>query len=467
MKPVIALVGRPNVGKSTLFNRLTASRAALVSDFPGLTRDRQYGVGKVGDRPYIVIDTGGLTTEAEGIDALMAAQVMRAVEEADLLLFLVDARAGLTAADEEIVRRLRTSGKPLRLAANKSEGLDGDLSAVEFARLGIAASYAISAAHGEGVPGMMEDVLAAFPREAGEDEEDGGRGVRIAVVGRPNVGKSTLVNRILGEERLVTYDQPGTTRDAILVPFERDGRAYTLIDTAGVRRRARVQEAIEKFSIVKTLQAIEAAQVVLLVLDTRQGIGEQDARLLGHVIDSGKALVIAVNKWDGLEPDERTAIKNALDLKLSFVDYARVHYISALHGSGVGELFASIDAAYDAGNKALSTPMLTRTLQQAVERHAPPLIRGRRIKLRYAHQGGHSPPVIVIHGGQTHAVPESYRRYLEGYFRSALELSGTPVRIEFRTGANPYRDRRGGAPRGGRGAERPPRRPRARRGPRR
>lgn len=440
MKPVIVIVGRPNVGKSTLFNRLTASRAALVSDFPGLTRDRQYGVGKIGGRPYIVVDTGGLTSESEGIDALMAVQVLRAVEEADALLLMVDARAGLTAADEEIVARLRVTGKTMHLVANKAEGLKEELAASEFSPLGIPSVYCISAAHGEGIGAMMEQILAEFPEEAaGEGAE--AQGIRIAVVGRPNVGKSTLINRILGEERLVTYDQPGTTRDAIMVPFTRDTQAYTLIDTAGVRRRARVEEAIEKFSIIKTLQAIEAAHVVLLVLDAHQGIGEQDARLLGHAIDSGKSLVIAVNKWDGLGPDERAAIKSALDRKLSFVDYAQIHYISALHGSGVGELFASIDAAYDAGQKELSTPMLTRTLQDAVERHAPPMVRGRRIKLRYAHQGGHNPPIIVIHGGQTHAVPDSYRRYLEGYFRSALDLMGTPVRIEFKRAANPYRER--------------------------
>jgi GTP-binding protein len=441
MKPVIALIGRPNVGKSTLFNRLTASRAALVSDFPGLTRDRQYGLGKLGGRPYIVVDTGGLTPEAEGIEALMAAQAMRAVEEADVLLLLVDARAGLTAADEEIVQRLRETGKPLHVVINKSEGLNRDLALSEFASLGISSLYCISAAHGDGVTAMMEDIFGELPEEVGRLHEEEARGIRIAVVGRPNVGKSTLINRILGEERMLTFDQPGTTRDAIFVTFTREGRDYTLIDTAGVRRRARVHEAIEKFSIIKTLQAIEAAHVVLLVLDARQGVGEQDARLLGHVVESGKSLVIAVNKWDGLSADERSAIKSAIDLKLSFIDYASVHYISALHGSGVGELFASIDAAYDAGTKSLSTPMLTRVLQEAVEHHAPPMVHGRRIKLRYAHQGGQHPPVIVIHGSQTEAIPDSYRRYLEGHFRAALGLTGTPIRIELRSGVNPYRRR--------------------------
>jgi GTP-binding protein len=444
MKPVIALVGRPNVGKSTLFNRLTASRDALVSDFPGLTRDRQYGRGRLGGRPYIVVDTGGLSGEREGIDVLMAAQAMRAVEEADLVLFLVDGRAGLTAADETILQRLRTTGKTLALAINKTEGADPSFAAGEFARLGVADVYCISSAHGEGVASMMSEALARFPQDEDSAAQEA-EGVRIALIGRPNVGKSTLVNRILGEERMLTFDMPGTTRDSIFVPFERDGRAYTLIDTAGVRRRARVHEAIEKFSIVKTLQAMEAAHVVLLVLDARQGIGEQDARLLGHAVESGRALVIAINKWDGLSSDERVVIKTALDRRLSFVDYAEVHYISALHGSGVGDLFTSIDSAYEAGNCSLSTPMLTRLLQRAIEHHAPPLVHGRRIKLRYAHQGGQNPPVIIIHGSQTHAVSDSYRRYLEGVFRGALDLAGTPVRIEFRTGDNPYRPRKPGA----------------------
>lgn len=450
MKPVIALVGRPNVGKSTLFNRLTASRDALVSDFPGLTRDRQYGRGRLGGRQYIVVDTGGLSGEREGIDVLMAAQAMRAVEEADLVLFLVDGRAGLTAADETILQRLRVSGKPLALAINKTEGADPSFAVGEFATLGVTDVYCISSAHGEGVAGMMGEMLARFPQDEDNAAAEGAEGVRIALIGRPNVGKSTLVNRVLGEERMLTFDLPGTTRDSIFVPFERDGKPYTLIDTAGVRRRARVHEAIEKFSIVKTLQAMEAAHVVLLVLDARQGIGEQDARLLGHAVESGRALVIAVNKWDGLAAEERAAIKTALDRRLSFVDYAEVHYISALHGSGVGDLFASIDRAYDAGNRSLSTPMLTRLLQRAVEHHAPPLVHGRRIKLRYAHQGGQHPPVIVIHGSQTHAVSDSYRRYLESTFRAALDLAGTPVRIEFRTGDNPYRPHRpGAAPKGG------------------
>jgi GTP-binding protein len=442
MKPVIALVGRPNVGKSTLFNRLTRSRAALVSDYPGLTRDRNYGIGRVGDRAYIVIDTGGLNEESEAIDRLMVSQALKAVEEADTVVFLVDARDGLTPGDEKIAARLRASGKPLVLAVNKAEGLAPELTASEFARLGIETVHCVASAHGTGVEEMIEEVLARFGTVTQEPtDEDAERGILIAIVGRPNVGKSTLLNRILGEERVLAFDQPGTTRDSIYVPFERDGQRYTLIDTAGVRRRGRVHETIEKFSVIKTLQAIGEAHVVLLILDAQQGVAEQDAKLLGHIIESGKALLIAVNKWDGLSVAERTAIKSSLDRKLAFIDYASMHFISALHGSGVGNLFESITAAYHASNSKLSTPMLSKILERAVERHAPPLVRGRRIKLRYAHQGGHNPPLIIIHGTQTQAVPDSYRRYLEGVFREALDLEGTPVRIEFRTGANPYKDR--------------------------
>ncbi len=448
MRPVFALVGRPNVGKSTLFNCLTGSRAALVSDFPGLTRDRHYGAGRLGGRPYIAIDTGGLSGEREGIDVLMAKQVMQAIDEADRVLFLVDARSGLTGADETIVQQLRATGKRMTLVVNKSEHMNPALAAGEFAALGIGDVHCIASAHGEGVVAMMRALFADLPPDEAE-AADAQEGVRIAVIGRPNVGKSTLVNRILGEERMLTFDAPGTTRDSIFVPFERDGKRYTLIDTAGVRRRSRVHETIEKFSIIKTLQAIEAAHVVLLVLDARQGIGEQDARLLGHAVESGRALVVAVNKWDGLDDDERNAIRSTLERKLSFIDYATVHYISALHGSGVGHLFESIDIAHAAAGKALSTPMLTRLLHAAVERHAPPLVRGRRIKLRYAHQGGHYPPIIVIHGNQTESTPDSYRRYLEGVFREALDLAGTPIRIEFKTAVNPYKGRaapRKGAP---------------------
>lgn len=441
MKPVIALVGRPNVGKSTLFNRLTRSRAALVSDFPGLTRDRNYGLGRLGGRPYVVVDTGGLSGEREAMDRLMASQAMRAVEEADLVLFLVDARDGLTPADESVARELRVTGKPLVLVVNKCEGLRTELVASEFAALGMGSWHCISSSHGDNVDALMDEVLTRFPPD-GEEIEEEAAAIRIAVVGRPNAGKSTLVNRMLGEERVLAFDEPGTTRDSIFVPFARDGQNYTLIDTAGVRRRSRVREAVEKFSIIKTLQAIGEAHVVILVLDARQGIAEQDARLLGHIIDSGRALVIAVNKWDGLDPDHRERVRATLDRKLSFIGYAMVHYISALHGSGVGDLFDAIGTAYRASTASLPTARLTRILEQAVQQHAAPLVRGRRIKLRYAHQGGHNPPLIVVHGTQTHAVPPSYRRYLEGFFRTALGLEGTPVRIEFKTGENPYKGKK-------------------------
>ncbi len=443
MKPVIALVGRPNVGKSTLFNRLTASRDALVADMPGLTRDRQYGIGQVGERPFIVVDTGGLSGEREEIDHLMAEQALLAVEEADAVLLLVDGREGLNSSDEAIVRQLRPFGKKLVLVVNKTEGLEKNLAGAEFHTLGIGEQYYVSSAHGHGITTLIEGVLKDFPPEAEEGaaaEEE--QGTRIAVVGRPNVGKSTLVNRLLGEERVLAFDQPGTTRDSIFIPFEHHGRRYTLIDTAGVRRRSRVTEVIEKFSVIKTLQAISDANVVILVLDARMGIAEQDARLLGFIIDSGKALVIAVNKWDDTAGGERDQVRREVERKLSFVAYAAVHYISALRGSGIKALFKAVDRAYESSTRKLSTPNLTRLLEQAVAQHAPPLVKGRRIKLRYAHQGGHNPPIIVIHGNQTGATPRAYRRYLENYFRSALKLEGTPVRIEFRSGDNPYKDKK-------------------------
>lgn len=462
MNPVVALVGRPNVGKSTLFNRLTRSRDALVSDFPGLTRDRQYGTGQVGGRPYIVVDTGGLSGERDGIDALMEAQAMRAVEEADLILLLVDGRAGLTAGDEAVLGRLRGAGRPVVLVINKAEGLAPELAATDFAPLGVAEVHAISAAHGHGVETMMREVLTRFGEVEGASEGPGEEsGLRVALIGRPNVGKSTLSNRILGEDRTITFDLPGTTRDSIFIPFERDGERWTLIDTAGVRRRGRIREAIEKFSVIKAMQAMEAAHVVVLVVDARQDIGEQDARLLGLAVESGRALVVAVNKWDGLTSEAREAVRRRLDLRLSFVGFAEVHYISALHGSGVGTLLDAVRRAYDAGRQSLSTPQLTRMLQAAVAHHPPPLVRGRRIRLRYAHQGGQHPPTIVIHGAQTAQVPEPYRRYLEAHFRRELGLTGTPVRIVFRTGENPYRPPRGARP--GRGRSRPTRAGRGRR----
>ncbi len=441
MKPVLALVGRPNVGKSTLFNRLTKSRDALVADQPGLTRDRKYGEGKLGRRDYIVIDTGGLSGEMEGIDRQMARQSWLAVEEASAVLFLVDAKSGLTPADETIARRLRQSGKPVFLVVNKGEGLDPAVAAAEFHALGFGEPRVIAAVHGQGVKSLIEAVLPAESPVEAEDEA-AEEGIRIALVGRPNVGKSTLLNRILGEERVVVYDMPGTTRDSVFVPFERDGQRYLFIDTAGVRRRSRVKEAVEKFSIIKTLQAIDAAQVVIMVLDAREGIGEQDAHLLGYILDAGRAVVVAVNKWDHLSPEQRDKVRRELDRKLSFLDFARVHFISALHGTGVGELFDSVQRAYRSAMVQVPTPRLTRLLEDAVTAHPPPLVRGRRIKLRYAHQGGKNPPVIVIHGNQTDAVPDSYRRYLGNLFRKQLRLEGTPLRIEFRSGENPFAGRR-------------------------
>jgi len=441
--PVVALVGRPNVGKSTLFNALTRTRDALVADVPGLTRDRQYGFGVVGPAPYIVVDTGGLTDAAEGIEALARKQTLHALEEAQVVLFLADARAGLTPGDQVVAALLRRRGLRVMLVLNKAEGLDRAVAGAEFHGLGLGEPWAISAAHGQGVAALMARALADVPaateaQGAAETHE----GIRVAVVGRPNVGKSTLINRMLGEERLLAYDQPGTTRDSVCVPFERDGERYVLIDTAGVRRRARVHDAIEKFSIVKTMQAIDAAQVVVFLADAQQGIGAQDARLLGLVVERGRALVIAINKWDGLSAEDRQRVRREFDLKLAFVDYARVHRISALHGTGVGELFASVREAYTAAMKDLSTPQLTRALEAAVAAHAPPALHGRRIKLRYAHQGGRNPPVIVVHGNQTHRLSPDYRRYLVHRFRQTFGLYGTPVELHMRTGDNPYEGRR-------------------------
>jgi GTPase len=443
MLPVIALVGRPNVGKSTLFNSLTRSRDALVADQPGLTRDRKYGIGLLGPRHYLVIDTGGLSTDQDGISALMTQQAMIAVREADAVLFLVDARAGLIGDDEMLAQQLRRHAKKLYLVVNKTEGMEPARANVDFHALGLE-PLPISAAHGHNVVSLIETVLEALPADADAPTEDAAAdgGIRVAVLGRPNVGKSTLVNRLLGEERVLTFDQPGTTRDSIFIPFERDGQAYTLIDTAGVRRRSRVDETIEKFSVIKTLQAIEAAHVVIMVLDASEGITEQDAHLLGHVLEAGRALVLAVNKWDGLQSDQRNNIKRELDVKLPFLDFAETHFISALHGSGVGVMFKAVQGAYRAAIMKLSTPQLTRVLQEAIEKHQPPLVRGRRIKLRYAHQGGSSPPLIVIHGNQTEYVPKDYSRYLAKFFREVFKLAGTPIRIEYKSGSNPYEGRK-------------------------
>jgi GTP-binding protein len=455
MLPVVALVGRPNVGKSTLFNRLTNTRDALVADFPGLTRDRKYGPAKFEERNFIVVDTGGITGDEEGIDAAMAEQSLLAIDEADVVLFLVDARAGLTPADIGIAEHLRKQNKAMYLVANKVDGIDGDSESADFYKLGFAEVLQIAAAHGRGVSQLMAHVLSplakSFPdmaivEEVLDEEEDADEKlarlqnspIKLAIVGKPNVGKSTLTNRILGEERVVVYDQPGTTRDSIFIPMQRDEREYILIDTAGVRKRKKVSEVVEKFSIVKTLQAIEESNVVLLVIDAREGISDQDLSLLGFVLNSGRSLVLAVNKWDGLESHVKDEIKRELDRRLGFVDFARLHFISALHGTGVGHLFESVQEAYSSATQRINTSMLTQIMEMAQDDHQPPLIRGRRVKMKYAHAGGYNPPVIVIHGNQVQDLPESYKRYLMNYYRKALKTMGTPIRIEFKEGANPF-----------------------------
>jgi GTP-binding protein len=441
MLPVVALVGRPNVGKSTLFNVLTGTRDALVADVPGLTRDRKYGYGREARIPYLIVDTGGLVEGPAGIEQLMAAQTLRAIEEADRVVFVLDAREGLTSSDRFVADVLRRSGKPVIVAANKAEGLDPGAAAADFYELGLGEPQAISAAHARGIQALLERVLEGVEPVDTAPPDDADR-VRVAVIGRPNVGKSTLINRLLGEERLVAFDQPGTTRDSVFVPFEREHQSYLLIDTAGVRRRARVSEAIEKFSVIKALQAVESAHVVIGVIDAHDTVAEQDASLLGMVAERGRALVIAVNKWDNIPTDKREEIRTGLDLRLPFLEFAPIHFISALHGSGVGHLLDAVDAAYAAAMRELPTPELTRVLEAAVEQHQPPLVRGRRIKLRYAHQGGRNPPIVVIHGNQTERVPDAYRRYLVNTFREAFHLAGTPVRIEFRSEENPFAGRR-------------------------
>ncbi|MDP0563474.1 MAG: ribosome biogenesis GTPase Der [Candidatus Endonucleobacter sp. (ex Gigantidas childressi)] len=441
---VIALVGRPNVGKSTLFNRLTRSRDALVANVSGLTRDRKYGEGKLGDKPFIAVDTGGLSGDEEGINEGMAEQSMAAIEEADVVLFLVDAKAGLTALDQMISDHLRRKGKKYYLVLNKVDSVDADQAETDFAVLGLGRAYQIAAAHGRGVHSMIEDVLKEVPSEDDVDSDDAvkTRGIKIGIVGRPNVGKSTLVNRMLGDERVVVFDQAGTTRDSIYIPYEHCGQEYTLIDTAGVRRRGKVTEVVEKFSVIKALQAIKDANVVILVLDAREGIVDQDLHLLGFVLESGRALVLAVNKWDGMQEDEKKRIKEELSRRLKFINFARLHMISAKHGSGVGNLYDSINEAYESATRKLTTSQLTSILEDAVREHQPPLANGRRIKLRYCHAGGMNPPTIVVHGNQTDAVPNSYRRYLENTYRDVLKIMGTPIRIEFRTGENPFEGRK-------------------------
>ncbi|MBX2837463.1 MAG: ribosome biogenesis GTPase Der [Gammaproteobacteria bacterium] len=477
MQPVIALVGRPNVGKSTLFNQLTRSRDALVADFPGLTRDRQYGQGKVGGWSYIVIDTGGLSGEAETLDAAMAEQTQAAIEEADLVLFMVDGRDGLTSGDEDIADALRRQGKPTFLCVNKSDGVGEERAMLDFYALGIDPVHAIAASLNRGVRQLMMEVGRTLGVESPnttsgtgkstkeKSDQDSAIGsaegknasesadteatsaaiqhdIKIAFIGRPNVGKSTLINRLIGEERVIAYDQPGTTRDAVSIPFERAGKQYQLIDTAGVRRRGRVKEKVEIVSVVKTLQAIEQSNVCVMLLDGQDSVTDQDMHLLGHVINQGRALVVAVNKWDSLDADARDEVRLDLERRVEFLKFTRIHFISALKGSGVGDLFKSINKAHASAFKDLATSQLTRMLGIAVQQHQPPMAQGRRIKLRYAHQGGTNPPMIIIHGRQAGKVPKSYQRYLVNYFTKALRLFGTPLRVEFREGDNPFANRR-------------------------
>ena len=448
MKPVIALVGRPNVGKSTLFNRLTRTRDALVADFPGLTRDRKYGDGRMGDYPYTVVDTGGIGENEDGIDAPMTDQSLRAVGEADLVLFMVDGRAGLTAADEQIAGELRKLPKPTYLVVNKTDGIDADTAMADFYALGMSDVLPIAAAHGRGVRSMIETVMEAFPdlepldpeQEAERPRQDDS--IRVAVLGRPNVGKSTLINRMLGEERVVVFAHAGTPRDSIEIPFERMGKPYTLIDTAGVRRRGKVYEMVEKFSVIKALQAVEAAQVVVIVIDAREGITDQDLHLLGYVLDSGRALMIAVNKWDGLEADHKERVRVELGRRLEFAPWVKIKFISALHGTGVGDLWGMVEKAWDSAFIKVGTNEMTRIMESITAGHPPPRNGRFRAKLRFAHMGGNNPPTIVLHGNRTESLPNTYKRFLENRFREALQLEGTPIRLEFKSGSNPYEGRK-------------------------
>lgn len=464
MLPVVALVGRPNVGKSTLFNRLTRTRDALVADFPGLTRDRKYGQARFEELEFIVVDTGGIDGSEEGIELEMAHQSLLAIEEADVVLFMVDARAGLTSADIGIANHIRKQQKKVFLVANKTDGVDADVVTADFYQLGLGEIYAIAAAHGRGVTSLLNTALAPMLAEIAkpehdddqydeladddeliddEAEQEADRGpIKLAIIGRPNVGKSTLTNRVLGEERVIVYDMPGTTRDSIYIPMTRGDREYVIIDTAGVRRRGKVHETVEKFSVIKTLQAIEDANVVLLVLDAREGIADQDLSLLGYALNAGRSIVIAVNKWDGLTDYVKERIKSELDRRLGFIDFARLHFISALHGTGVGNLFESVDEAFDGATRRISTALLTTIMEQAQLDHQPPLVGGRRVKLKYAHAGGYNPPIIVIHGNQVNDLPDSYKRYLMNYYRKSLDIMGTPIRIEFKEGANPFANRK-------------------------
>ena len=463
MLPVVALVGRPNVGKSTLFNRLTRSRDALVADYPGLTRDRQYGKAKVEEHPFIVIDTGGIQGDEKGIDALMADQSLMAIAEADAVLFMVDARAGLTSADIGIADYLRKQNKKIFLVANKVDGIDADSAVADFYSLGLGDTvHQIAAAHGRGVTQLLTLALTPHiealgqPKAEDNDEFDGEMEsglsdqenidaapeehdtIKLAIIGKPNVGKSTLTNRILGEERVVVFDAPGTTRDSVYIPMEHNGRKYTLIDTAGIRRRKNVTDIVEKFSVIKTLRAIEDANVCLLIIDARDGISDQDLSLLGFILEAGRSLVLAVNKWDGLDDHVKDRIKSELDRRLGFIDFARVHFISALHGTGVGHLYESVEEAFVSATKRISTSMVTKILGMAEFDHSPPMNQGRRIKLKYAHAGGYNPPIIVIHGNLVKKLPNSYKRYLMNYYRKSLKIMGTPIRIEFRETSNPF-----------------------------
>lgn len=435
--PVVAIVGRPNVGKSTLFNRLTKTRDAVISAIPGTTRDRQYGEARSFHQRFIVIDTGGLADESDPMNALISQQVAQAIEEASCVLFLLDGRAGITSDDKELAVWLRQTGKKITVALNKVEGMDQDLVTTEAYELGLGQPHAISSAHGRGITELVEALL---PRteEAKPTPDESMPGIKIAIVGRPNVGKSTLTNRMLGEDRVIVHDSPGTTRDSIYIPLERLSQQYVLIDTAGVRKRKKVADLPEKFSIIKTLQSVEDAHIVLYVIDARVAVSEQDLKLLGFILECGKGLVIAVNKWDNMEEEDRELTRASLDRQLDFVQFARIHYISALHGSGVGNLFDSVQEAYQSAIKKLPTPLLTRLLQQATVTHSPPLVQGRRTKLRYAHSGGNNPPTIVIHGTRLDQLPESYTRFLARFFQKKLDLHGTPVQLEFKNTENPY-----------------------------
>ena len=443
MLPVVAIVGRPNVGKSTLFNALTRTRDALVADIPGVTRDRQYGISRVGRQACLLVDTGGLVTNAEGIDYLTAKQVHQAIDESQVVLFIVSARDGLTAEDREIAAVLRRASKSVLMVGNKIDGLEADLALADFASLGMGELLAVSATHRRGLESMMAALDSILPEPAlQEAEEADDERLRLAIVGRPNVGKSTLVNRLLGEERVLAFDQPGTTRDTISTMLERDGQHYELIDTAGVRRRSKITEVVEKFSTIKALQAIERAHVVVLMLDAREGLTDQDTTLLGHILEQGRALVIALNKWDGLDEDHRKQVKGELDRRLLYVSWARRVTLSALHGSGIQELLDAVRQAWKSALTEFSTPELTRVLRDVFESHQPPMKHGKTPKLRYAHGGGKLPPRIIIHGSRTDTIPDSYRRYLVNRFIKYFKLKGTPLVVQFRDSENPYKDRK-------------------------